>query len=62
MKKQKLTLGIFAHANAGKTTITEQLLVKTGTKAEVGRVDFGTTTTDNMEIEKQRGITVRAVL
>lgn len=62
MKKQKLTLGIFAHANAGKTTITEQLLVKTGTKAEVGRVDFGTTTTDNMEIEKQRGITVRAGL
>lgn len=62
MNKQKLTLGIFAHANAGKTTITEQLLVKTGTKAEVGRVDFGTTTTDNMEIEKQRGITIRAGL
>lgn len=62
MKKQKLTLGIFAHANAGKTTITEQLLVKTGTKTEVGRVDFGTTTTDNMEVEKQRGITVRAGL
>ncbi len=62
MKKQKITLGIFAHANAGKTTITEQLLVKTGIKENLGRVDFGTTTTDNMEIEKQRGITVRAGL
>ena len=59
-KDQKVqTLGIFAHANAGKTTITEHLLYHTDVIDQIGRVDTGNTVTDNMNIEKERGITVR---
>lgn len=54
-----LTLGIFAHANAGKTTITEHLLYHTNVIDSVGRVDSGNTVTDNMKVEQDRGITVR---
>lgn len=54
-----LTLGIFAHANAGKTTITEHLLYHTNVIESVGRVDSGNTVTDNMKVEQERGITVR---
>ena len=57
--KKKLTLGIFAHANAGKTTITEHLLYHTNVIEEIGRVDLGNTVTDNMKVEQERGITVR---
>ena len=57
-----MTLGIFAHANAGKTTLTEQFLVHTNAKKNVGRVDYGTTTTDNLEIEQKRGISVKSAL
>ncbi len=54
-----LTLGIFAHANAGKTTITEHLLYHTNVIQKIGRVDSGNTVTDNMKVEQERGITVR---
>lgn len=54
-----LTLGIFAHANAGKTTITEHLLYHTNIIDSIGRVDSGNTVTDNMKVEQERGITVR---
>ena len=54
-----LTLGIFAHANAGKTTITEHLLYHTNVIDCIGRVDAGNTVTDNMKVEQERGITVR---
>ncbi len=57
--KKVLTLGIFAHANAGKTTITEHLLYHTKVIDSIGRVDTGNTVTDNMKIEQDRGITVR---
>lgn len=57
--KRVLTLGIFAHANAGKTTITEHLLYHTNVIDHIGRVDTGNTVTDNMKVEKERGITVR---
>lgn len=57
--KKVLTLGIFAHANAGKTTITEHLLYHTNVIDNVGRVDSGNTVTDNMKVEKERGISVR---
>ncbi len=60
--KQVLTLGIFAHANAGKTTITEHLLYHTGVIKTIGRVDSGNTVTDNLKVEKERGITVRDTL
>ena len=60
MEKKVMTLGIFAHANAGKTTITEQLLYHTNVKKNRGRVDHGDTTTDNLKVEQDRGITVRS--
>ncbi len=60
--KKVLTLGIFAHANAGKTTITEHLLYHAHVINEIGRVDTGNTVTDSMKVEKERGISVRATL
>lgn len=60
--KKVLTLGVFAHANAGKTTITERLLYHTGIIESLGRVDSGNTVTDNLKVEKERGITVRDTL
>ncbi len=56
---KELTLGIFAHANAGKTTITEHLLYHTNVIESIGRVDTGNTVTDNMKVEQERGITIR---
>ena len=58
----KYTIGVFAHANAGKTTLTEHLLVKAGVISNAGRVDAGNTVTDNLSVEKSRGITVRSSL
>lgn len=57
--KKIVTLGIFAHANAGKTTLTENILFKYGIIKTLGRVDSGNTVTDSLLIEKQRGITIR---
>ncbi|MGI6199980.1 MAG: GTP-binding protein [Christensenellales bacterium] len=56
-----MNLGIVAHVDAGKTTLTEQLLYLTGSIRQAGSVDKGTTQTDYMEIERRRGISVRAV-
>lgn len=56
---KNLNLGILAHVDAGKTTITEQLLYKTGIIKEIGRVDKGNTVTDSMSLEKKRGITIK---
>ncbi len=60
--KKSLTLGIFAHANAGKTTITEHLLYHAKIIDKIGRVDSGNTITDTMSIEQERGISVRSSL
>ncbi len=51
-------IGLMAHVDAGKTTITEQLLFHTGAVRTLGSVDDGTAQTDYMEIEKKRGISV----
>ena len=53
-------IGILAHVDAGKTTLTEQLLFLTGALRSIGSVDEGTTATDSLSVEKQRGISVRA--
>lgn len=55
-----LTLGVVAHVDAGKTSLTERLLFETGASAALGSVDAGTTRTDSMDLERSRGITIRA--
>lgn len=53
-------IGILAHANAGKTTLTEYLLYLSGAIRQPGSVDSGTTHTDTMDLERQRGISIRS--
>jgi ribosomal protection tetracycline resistance protein len=55
-----LNLGILAHVDAGKTTLTERLLYAAGVIRELGSVDKGTTQTDTLALERQRGITIRS--
>ena len=51
-------MGIIAHIDAGKTTTTEGILYRTGLKHKIGAVHEGETTTDWMEQERERGITI----
>ncbi|NUS70196.1 MAG: TetM/TetW/TetO/TetS family tetracycline resistance ribosomal protection protein [Ensifer adhaerens] len=55
-----LNLGILAHVDAGKTSLTERLLFDTGAIDKLGSVDSGNTQTDSLELERQRGITIAA--
>jgi len=57
-----LNLGILAHVDAGKTTLTERLLFTTGAIGHIGSVDAGTTQTDSLELERERGITIRSAV
>jgi ribosomal protection tetracycline resistance protein len=60
--RRTLNLGIVAHVDAGKTTLTERLLYAAGVIDEVGSVDKGTTQTDTLPLEQQRGITIKAAV
>jgi ribosomal protection tetracycline resistance protein len=57
-----LNLGILAHVDAGKTTLTERLLYAAGAIDHIGSVDAGTTQTDSLDLERERGITIRSAV
>ena len=56
--KKKLTIGILAHVDAGKTTLSEALLYVSGKIRSLGRIDHGNTFLDTNELERERGITI----
>ncbi len=58
--RQTRNIGIIAHVDAGKTTLTERILFYTGRIHAIGDVDAGTTTTDHHALEQQKGITITA--
>ena len=55
---KKVTVGITAHVDSGKTTLAEAMLYKTGAIRKLGRVDNGNSTLDTNSIERERGITI----
>ncbi len=57
-----LNLGVVAHVDAGKTSLTERLLHAAGVIDEVGSVDDGSTQTDTLALERQRGITIKSAV
>jgi ribosomal protection tetracycline resistance protein len=57
-----LNLGILAHVDAGKTSLTERLLYAAGVIDAVGSVDDGSTQTDSLALERQRGITIKSAV
>jgi ribosomal protection tetracycline resistance protein len=60
--RRTLNLGILAHVDAGKTTLTERLLHAAGIIDEPGDVDRGTTQTDSLPLEQERGITIKSAV
>jgi len=60
--RKQLNLGILAHVDAGKTTLTERLLYEAGVLHELGSVDAGTTLTDSLTLERRRGITIKSAV
>lgn len=55
-----INIGILAHVDAGKTTLTESILYFTGVINKKGRVDTGTTISDSMELERERGMSIKS--
>lgn len=55
---KKLVIGILAHVDAGKTTLSESMLYLSGSIRKLGRVDYGNAFLDTYELERERGITI----
>ena len=55
---KRLTIGILAHVDSGKTTLSEAMLYASGTLRKLGRVDHGNAFLDTDDLERQRGITI----
>ncbi|MFR6411029.1 MAG: GTP-binding protein [Angelakisella sp.] len=60
MAQKNITLGLVAHVDSGKTTLTEAMLVGTGALRQAGRVDHGDAFLDTHALERSRGITIFA--
>ena len=56
--KKNICIGLLAHVDAGKTTLSEEMLHRTGVLEQAGRVDKGNAFLDTYELEKSRGITI----
>ena len=61
-RRRWLNLGVLAHVDAGKTSLTEALLLAGGAVRQLGSVDAGTTRTDTLALERRRGITIRTAV
>ena len=57
---KRITLGVLAHVDAGKTTLSEAILFRSGVLRAAGRVDHGSTALDTHDLERRRGITIFA--
>ena len=60
MSLKTINIGILAHVDAGKTTLTEHFLYNSGAIRTIGSVDKGSTSTDSLALEKERGISIKA--